>query len=67
MTKIFTLFSERGNKCININTGVIVVTTGNHGDKSKGYTFEAYRIINNNLSDKPEWFRKILFIQYHEK
>jgi hypothetical protein len=46
---------------INHRTGTIVVTTGNHGDKSKRFSFEAYRIINGKRNETPEWFLKISF------
>jgi hypothetical protein len=47
---------------INHRTGTIVVTTGNHGDKTKRFSFEAYRILENGqAADKPEWFLKISF------
>lgn len=65
MTRIFNLF-EKGNKLINPTTGTIVITTGNHGDKTRGYQFEAYRITNGVVSDKPEWFRKMPFEKYQD-
>lgn len=61
MTKIFNLFSRVGVRLINHRTGTEVITTGNHGDKTKGYKFEAYRVLENGISEEPEWFYKVSF------
>ena len=45
-----------------VKSELTVITTGNHGDKTKGFQFEAYRILENGqTANEPELFLKMCF------
>lgn len=53
---------------INPVTGTKVVTTGNHGDKTTRYQFEAHRILEDgSINEEPEWFQKMAFYILNEE
>ncbi|WOO41335.1 hypothetical protein [Rubellicoccus peritrichatus] len=52
-------YSRPNNILINDVTNTVVKTTGVHGDKTMGYQFEAYRLLENGeWAEEPELFRK---------
>lgn len=62
MVKIHNVYSRVGVRMKHFKSGLIVVTTGNHGDKTRRYSFEAYRVLDNGqLADETEWFQKMPF------
>lgn len=55
-------YAQSNIKMINPTTGTKVVTTGNHGDKTTRYQFEAHRILEDgSINGEAEWFQKMAF------
>lgn len=55
-------FSTEGNILENTETETVVKTTGNHGDKTTKYQFEAHRLLpNGEWSLVSQWFSKQVF------
>lgn len=61
-------YAQKKIKMINPVTGTKVVTTGNHGDKTTRYQFEAHRILEDgSINEEPEWFQKMAFYILNEE